>query len=105
MFLVLEDGQIRKYGLLVGVGSERLMKGEKVITRMQAGDVCAVRFVGLLKVGVEEKESLTVQNVEQMQEWFPMIHRLRECILYGKLLIEGPGMLKEFKRYASRLCV
>ena len=54
-FLVLEDGQMLyyffigieflcKYGLSVDVGNESLMK-DKVIARMQAGDVCAAGFV------------------------------------------------------------
>ena len=115
-FLVLEDGQmpycfligiefLRKYGLSVDVGNERLMKDEKVIARMQASDVCAAGFVGLLKVGVGEEELLTIQDVEEMQEWCPMINRLKECILEGKLLNEWPTMLMEFKKYASRFVV
>ena len=115
-FLVLEDGQmpycfligiefLRKYRLSVDVGNERLMKVEKVIARMQAGDVCAAGFVGLLKVGVGEEELLTIQDVEEMQEWCPMIKKLRECILDCKLLYEWPGILTEFKRYATRFVV
>ena len=84
------------------MGNERLMKGEKIIARMQAGDVGAAGFVGLLKVGVGEEELLTIQDVEEMQEWCPMINRLRECVLDGKLLNEWPWMLTKFKRYVSR---
>ena len=115
-FLVLEDGQMPycflidieflwKYGLSVDVRNECLMKGEKVIAQMQAGDVCAAGFVGLSKVGMGEKELLMVQDVEEMQEWCPMINILRECIVDCKLLNEWPGILIKFKRYASRFIV
>ena len=73
------------------MGNERLMKGEKVIARMQAGDVCAAGFIGFLKVGVGEEELLTIQDVEEMQEWCPMINRLRGCTVDGKLLTNGSG--------------
>ena len=55
---------------------------------MQAHDVCAAGFVGLLKVGMEEEELLMIQDVEKMQEWCPMINRLRGGIVDGKLLNE-----------------
>ena len=51
----------------------------------------------LLKVGRGEEELLTIHDVKEMQEWCPMINRLRECILDGKLLNEWTGMLTEFK--------
>ena len=72
--------------------------------RMQAGNVCAAGFVGLLKVGVREEELLTIQDVEEMEECCPMINMLRDYILDGVLLNEWPGMLKK-KRYASRFVV
>ena len=83
---LIEIEFLRKYGLSVDVGNERLMNGEKVIVRMQAGDVCAVGFVGLSKVGVGEEEFLTIQDVEEVQEWCQMTRRLRKCILNSKLL-------------------
>ena len=68
---------LRKYGLSVDdAGNERLIKGKKVIVQMQAGDVCAAGFVGLLKVGIGEEELLTIQDVEERQEWCPMIKRM-----------------------------
>ena len=41
---------------------ERLVKGEKVIAWMQAGDIYNAGFVGLLKVGLGEEELLAIQD-------------------------------------------
>ena len=86
---VLEDEQmpycfllriefLRKHCTSVDIGNECLMKGDKVVVRMQSG-ICAASFVGVLKIGLGKKELLTIGDVEEMQEECPMVCKLKEC--------------------------
>ena len=115
-FAVLSDEQmphcfligidfVRMKGLSVDAENEVLLKGDKMVARIQNESVYVAGFVGMASMVKSEDELLSLEDVELMQQSCPMIYELRKCVEDRVPVREWKCFMKEFKRYVSRFVV
>lgn len=66
--------------MFADVGKERLVK-EGI--RLQGESHWAVGLVGMMSINKSENELLYLDDVEKMQESYPIINKLKKCYIWG----------------------
>ena len=90
----------------VDVGNKSLNRGENVLVRLQHENVNMLNFVGLIEIGMNDKnrsELLNEEDIEEMQNACPVVRELRKCVLSRICVQEWPSLLRDLKSYADRL--